>query len=174
MHQPARFTPAVIVTEEGHLRRKGTGIVVGHDVLTVLVVFLLGLAVGALHLVDEEIIIQLPYVRAVVIGHHSESLMLYQHIVEPLVVAAGKLHRIAFRLIVGRVAVDHGLRVVSGGDDALEILAFQYRILQPMGALPQIPEKPPYIAGAYAIDVSAAILAVALKLIKCCFTPHIA
>lgn len=27
MHQPARFAPAVIVAEEGHLRRKGAGIV---------------------------------------------------------------------------------------------------------------------------------------------------
>ena len=95
--------------------------------------------------------------------------MLYQHIVEPLVVAAGKLHRIAFRLIVGWVTVDHGLRVVSG-----EILVFQYRILQPMRALSQIPEKPPYIAGAYAIAVSAAIVAVALQLIECCGTAHIA
>ena len=100
--------------------------------------------------------------------------MLYQHIVEPLVVAAGKLHRIAFRLIVGWVTVDHGLRVVSGGDDALEILVFQYRILQPMRALPQIPEKPPYIAGAYALAVSAAIVAVALQLIERCGTAHIA
>ena len=85
MHQPARFAPAVIVAEEGHLRRKGAGIVVGHDVLMVLVVFLLGLAVGALHLVNEEIIVQLPDVWAVVIGHHSEARMLYQYIVEPLV-----------------------------------------------------------------------------------------
>ena len=140
----------------------------------VLVVFLLGLAVGALHLVNEEIIVQLPDVWAVVIGHHSEARMLYQYIVEPLVVAAWKLHRIAFRLIVGWVTVDHGLRVVAGSDNALEILIFQYRILQPMGALPQIPEKPPYIAGAYAIAVSAAIVAVALQLIKRRGTAHIA
>lgn len=83
MHQPARFAPAVIVTEEGHLRRKGAGIVVGHDILTVLVVFLLGLAVGTLYLVDEEIVVQLPDVRAVVIGHHSEARIVIEDVIVP-------------------------------------------------------------------------------------------
>ena len=89
-------------------------------------------------------------------------------------VAAGKLHRVALRLIVGRVAVDHGLQIIVGGDNTLKVLILQHHIFQPMGALPYIMEKPSYIAGASAIAVAAAVIAVALQLIKRRGTAHIA
>ena len=129
MYQLARFPPVGIIAEERHLRRKNTGIVVGHDVLLVLVVFLLGLTVGAFCLVDVKIIVQFADVSTVVVGHHNKAVVCCQHIVKPLVVAAGKLHRIAFRPVVGWVTVDQGLRIIAGSDEFFKVLIFQYDIL---------------------------------------------
>lgn len=56
-------------------------------------------------------------------------------------VTAGKLHRVTLRLIIGRVTVDRGLRIIMGGDDALEILILQRYILQAVRTLPNIPKN---------------------------------
>ena len=88
-------------------------------------------------------------------------------------VTAGKLHRVTLRLIIGRVTIDRGLRVIMGGDDALEILIFQHHILQAVRTLPNIPKKPLYIAGAHTIAVAVAVIAVSLQLVDSGGTAHI-
>ena len=159
MHQSAYLPIAAVIAEYRHLRCKNTGVIVGHDIFPVYVIFLLGLAVGTLHLIDEKVLVEPANIVAVVIGHHGEAPVLRQHIMEPLMVTAGKLHRVTLRLIIGRVTVDRGLRVIMGGDDALEILILQRYILQAVRTLPNIPKKSLYISasnGSYvnALDIS--------------------
>lgn len=151
MHQPAYLPIAAVIAEYRHLRRKNTGVIVGHDVFPVYVIFLLGLAVGTLHFIDEKVLVEPANIVAVVIGHHGEAPVLRQYVMEPLMVTAGKLHRVTLRLIIGRVTIDRGLRIIMGGDDALEILILQRYILQAVRTLPNIPKKPLYIAGAHTI-----------------------
>ena len=88
-------------------------------------------------------------------------------------VTAGKLHRVTLRLIIGRVTVDRGLRIIMGGDDALEILVLQHHILQAVRTLPNIPKKSLYIAGAHTIAVAVAVIAVSLQLVDSGGTAHI-
>ena len=88
-------------------------------------------------------------------------------------VTAGKLHRVTLRLIIGRVTIDRGLRIIMGGDDALEILILQRYILQAERTLPNIPKKPLYIAGAHTIAVTVAVIAVSLQLVDSGGAAHI-
>ena len=88
-------------------------------------------------------------------------------------ITAGKLHRVTLRLIIGRVTVDRGLRIIMGGDDALEILILQRYILQAVRTLPNIPKKSLYIAGAHAVAVAVAVIAVSLQLVDSGGAAHI-
>ena len=56
-------------------------------------------------------------------------------------VTAWEFHRVTLRLIIGRVTIDRGLRIIMGGDDALEILILQCYILQAVRTLPNIPKN---------------------------------
>ena len=131
------------------------------------------MAVGTLHLIDEKVLVEPANIVAVVIGHHGEALVLRQYVMEPLMVTAGKLHRVTLRLIIGRVTIDRGLRIIMGGDDALEILILQRYILQAVRTLPNIPKKSLYIAGAHTIAVAVAVIAVSLQLVDSGGAAHI-
>ena len=126
------------------------------------------------HRHHPEVPVEIPDKGAVVVGEDHPALCLADELPQPVVVPQAEGHLIALGLVVWRVNIQEGSRVIEPGDEGLVALVLDDYLRQPSGALPDLVQPPADIHRLPAEGGPASGIAVPDHLVEGGGTAHIA